>query len=185
MTKPPETPHTITPETPEKPEKPIKPITGKHVFWSLVVFFGVIIIVNGIMVYFATDTFTGIETENAYKKGLSYNDTLEDAARQHELGWQITITTTPHWQNVGQLTLTAINKHGHPLRALTGQVTFRRPTHEGHDRQFTLTEIAPGRYSTPTPLTLPGQWDMTINLGYNKQERFISKQRITVKGPQS
>ena len=62
-------------------------LTGRHVLIALVAFFGVMLIANGIFVYFAVATFSGGDTSNAYRKGLDYNETLAAAERQAERGW--------------------------------------------------------------------------------------------------
>ena len=49
---------------------------------ALIAFFGIMLIANGIFVYFAVATFSGGDTSNAYRKGLNYNDTLAAAELQ-------------------------------------------------------------------------------------------------------
>jgi nitrogen fixation protein FixH len=64
------------------------PITGRHVLYAMLIFFGVIFVVNGVFIYLARSTFTGVSTEDAYHKGLAYNDVIRAAGSQHTLGWQ-------------------------------------------------------------------------------------------------
>jgi len=49
-----------------------------------VAFFVVIAIFDGIFVYLATSTHSGVVTENAYQKGLNYNQYI-DAYNQQEI----------------------------------------------------------------------------------------------------
>ena len=63
-----------------------KPVTGRHVLMMMLGFFGVIFAVNGVFAFLAIDTFTGLETEQAYLKGLDYNRTLTAAAEQRTTG---------------------------------------------------------------------------------------------------
>jgi len=63
--------------------------------WVFFAMFAVIIAVNGVMVAFAFGTWTGLETDGAYEKGLSYNDTLEAARRQAALGWRSRSRSNP------------------------------------------------------------------------------------------
>ena len=60
-------------------------IEGRHVLMGLIAFFGVMLLANGIFVYFAVATFSGGDTSNAYRKGLNYNDTLAAAELQTRL----------------------------------------------------------------------------------------------------
>ena len=71
------------------PEPQSRPITGRKVLWMLLGFFGVMMAVNGIFVYLALSSFSGLETVNAYVKGLDYNATLRRGAAQKALGWQV------------------------------------------------------------------------------------------------
>ena len=51
-------------------------LTGAHVLAGLFAFFGVMLAANGVFVYVATTTFSGLSTDDAYRKGLSYNETI-------------------------------------------------------------------------------------------------------------
>ena len=51
----------------------MKELTGRHVLYMILGFFGVVLLANVVFVYLAMDTFTGLATEGAYVKGLSYN----------------------------------------------------------------------------------------------------------------
>ena len=64
-----------------------KGIEGRHVLIGLVAFFGVMLVANGIFVYYALETFAGGDTSDPYRKGMHYNETLAEAARQDERGW--------------------------------------------------------------------------------------------------
>ena len=58
--------------------------------WIPMIFVGgflVIAAVNGVMIWLAVDTFTGIATERHYEKGLAYNQALAAAEVQAALGW--------------------------------------------------------------------------------------------------
>ena len=62
-------------------------ITGRTVLLSLVAFFGVVFAVNGVFFWFASDSWTGLSTEDAYRKGIAFNDQLARADAQKRLGW--------------------------------------------------------------------------------------------------
>ena len=69
--------------------KPARPLTGKHVLAMFLAFFGVVIAVNMVMFRVATKSFSGIETDSAYRVGLAYNTELEAARQQAALGWAV------------------------------------------------------------------------------------------------
>ena len=53
--------------------------------YIFVVFMAGVFVVNGVMVYFALDTFSGLETRDAYRKGMQYNRNIEKARAQEAL----------------------------------------------------------------------------------------------------
>ena len=57
--------------------------------WTFVWGFVVILAANGIMVFFAFDSFTGISTDDAYRRGLGFNEQVEARQRAETLGWQV------------------------------------------------------------------------------------------------
>ncbi len=61
------------------------------IYWPYFIFgaFIIVLIVNVAYIFIAKDTWRGIFTENAYKKGLEHNKTLEKTAEQKKLGIQI------------------------------------------------------------------------------------------------
>ena len=65
---------------PQSQPTPARAVTGRKALWVLLGFFGVILAVNATFVYLAVSSFSGLETDNAYVKGLNYNTTLSRAA---------------------------------------------------------------------------------------------------------
>ncbi|MEX0814747.1 MAG: FixH family protein, partial [Dongiaceae bacterium] len=50
--------------------------------------------VNAALVYLALDSFSGLETEGAYRRGVAYDATLAAARAQGEMGWRVAIDAT-------------------------------------------------------------------------------------------
>lgn len=131
--------------------------------------FAVVIAVNAALVYFATSTFAGLETEGAYDKGLKYNQTLAAAEAQRALGW----TATAEVGAVGlpaqgsgrtaTLTVTLRDRHGGALGGLDVRAALTRPTIAGHDREVRLDHLGGGRYGATVDLPMPGQWDLRVD----------------------
>jgi nitrogen fixation protein FixH len=137
-----------------------RPLTwGPWVFFAM---FAVVLAANGVMVVFAYSSWTGLETQGAYEKGLAYNETLAAAREQAALGWQVGITLAPG--GAGQLRLEATfrDRNGRPLRLTAVTARLIRPTHSGHDLVLPLAELESGRYGAETIFPLPGQWDVRV-----------------------
>lgn len=68
-----------------------KELTGRHILLSVIAFFAVLFIVNGVFIYAAVTSFRGEDVERSYRQGLDYNQTLEARRQQADLGWQVTV----------------------------------------------------------------------------------------------
>lgn len=156
-------------------------ITGRHVLYGLLTFFGVILAANAVFIYLALDTFTGLSTENAYQRGVEYNKTLESRAEQRELGWRAAITFDETGGGAGVLRAALSNRAGMPIEDLrvTGQV--RRPTHAGNDQELVLTRSGDGVYSAELTLPGRGQWDVYLVAESRDGTRFEMEQRLWLK----
>ena len=135
-----------------------KPVTGKHVLIGMVSFFGVVMSVNFLFVYFAIDSWTGLTAHDSYRKGLEYNDTLADADRQANLGWQTAVS-----YDGDRLYIELTGPTGEPLLASDMSVLVRRPTHEGMDISLVMLVSGSG-YTAPLKLPEAGQWDIDVSI---------------------
>lgn len=129
-------------------------ITGRAVLLGLIAFFGVIIAVNLGLVYFALHSWPGLSTDDAYQKGLHYNDTLASAAKQSELGWQSVIRYAPKEG-------LAVDLHRHdgaPIPGLRVTARIERAVGEPMRHDVTFTEVMPGTYGSPLKLEKAGRW---------------------------
>jgi nitrogen fixation protein FixH len=133
--------------------------TGRRVLISMLSFFGIIFVVNGIFVYMAMTTWTGLSTENAYKKGIKYNETLEAARRQDSLGWQSKIMFA---KNSNSLVVQFKSRGGAPVAGLNIVGTAVRPTHEGYDQEMTFVESGRGAYTARVRFPLNGNWRIEL-----------------------
>ncbi len=132
-------------------------ITGWHVLGALCAFFAVIITVNAIFLSYALDTFSGIETRDAYRQGLAYNERISaDRAAAHR-GWSGTVglsdAGTPH------VVLRRLD--GEPLTGMVVTGKIGRPSTDRFDRPVTFTERSSGVYEAVDVTLAPGNWIVT------------------------
>ncbi|MEM8744520.1 MAG: FixH family protein [Pseudomonadota bacterium] len=157
-----------------------KPLTGRHVFLGLVGFFGVMLIANGIFLYYALGTFNGFETKNAYKRGLNYNARISADAAQSARGWQ---AVAGHDSGTGELLLEVRDRSGAGLAGLTISGEIRRPVTDREDQAVSFRETSPARYTAPAKLTA-GQWVLSVEMrepGAAGEPSFRLKKRLWVK----
>jgi nitrogen fixation protein FixH len=153
-------------------------ITGRHVLVSLVVFFGVMLIANGLFVYFALSTFTGSDSD-PYRRGLHYNDTLAAAERQTDKGWQSALSYDAAKR---RLLLGLTDSKSRPVTGLQIKAVVGRPVTDKEDRALDLQEQASGVYAAEIDLP-PGQWVIsaaTPDEPESGEPAYQLKQRLSV-----
>jgi nitrogen fixation protein FixH len=134
--------------------------------WLLSGLMLVVVAVNGVMIYLAVDTFTGLETPDYYRKGIHYNDDIEAARRQARLGWRAEVAFaadgTGRAAHEGRVTVDFSDRESRPVEGLEVKAMFVRPTQAGFDRTVTLAPDGDGRYAARIALPLPGQWQVRV-----------------------
>lgn len=160
--------------------KPVRPITGRKVLVALVAFFGVVIVVNGLFIFLSLDSFPGVETEDAYRKGLAYDRELADGAAQRARGWTVSIAWQAAGPARGHLAVAARGRDGEPIGALAVKVVFRRPIHAGEDREVALVEVGPGIYRADVVLPGPGNWEAVTRLSRAGLPDYVLRERLVV-----
>ena len=153
---------------------------GSWIPWIFVGCFGIVFLVNGIMVYVATTTWTGIAVNRAYDKGLTYNRNLEAAARQEALGWNVSLVTDVTADLAGKLEVALHDSDGAPLQRALVVVAFERPTHEGYDFAVELAPDGAGTYTAPFTAPLPGVWDLRL-VATRGTDRFVTTERVDIR----
>jgi nitrogen fixation protein FixH len=152
-------------------------------FWIPYVFFGmfgVIIAVNGALIYWATASWPGLSSDNHYERGLEYNEVLEAKRQQAALGWSIQADLGQPLDGKADLIVSLTGKTGQPLYADNVTAELRRPAVEGFDSRMQLVSLGEGRYRGEAELPQPGVWDLVL-LIERGADQHVSKQRLYVK----
>jgi len=150
------------------------PLTGRHVLAMIVAFFLAIFVVNGIFVYVSLNSHPGVISEDAYRKGLDYNRTLERADRQNARGWRTTVTL-----DGGFVAVALSDRNGAPLTGLAVRAEVRRPVHDRSDTSLVLRETAPGRYRAATALA-SGRWELRLTAAAQGLPDYLIDRSIMV-----
>ena len=146
-------------EIAEPSGSPRRRLQGRHVLMILVGFFAAIVVVDGFMIYKAVSTFGGLETTDAYRKGLNYNDRIERQAAQSASGWSDTVSV------VGEPAKLRVVLQGRDKEAVAGQalkVRVGRPATNRYDMNLDLIETAPGLYEAPLGDLAGGAWIVDV-----------------------
>ena len=136
---------------------------------------GIVVFVNGLMVWWALSTFPGVAALDVFDHSNSYDQVLAQAAKEGALGWSV-ISSADKQRPVVVLT----GADGQPLVGATVLAQARRPLGADMVTALTFTEAAPGRYVSVDALSAPGQWDLRLTIERNG-ETLHSTRRIVAK----
>lgn len=130
--------------------------------YGFVGFFFVVIAANATMVGVALDSWTGLRTEDAYQKGLEYDEVLAARKAQEALGWDVRADVETPGDLWARVEVALDDAEGRPLDADRVRIGFFRPTHDGYDRTATLERVGYGRFAGELKLPLAGQWELRV-----------------------
>jgi len=157
--------------------------TGRRPGWYIPYlffpFFGIVIAVNGVMLYFALSTFNGLETEDHFVKGIQYNRDIAGAKAQAERGWQVALDFESPAPGKGKVVLNLHDKFGNLLKDAKVRMKFIRPTVQGYDRTIQPEYAGDGRYVAALDLPLPGIWDVRFVVEHATGD-YQDQQRVWV-----
>jgi nitrogen fixation protein FixH len=162
------------------PQKKPRELTGRAVLAWLVAFFGVVFVVNGIMVRAATSTFGGVETSSSYKAGQMFEQEVARAGRQDARHWQIAGTLARDKGGEAVLDLTARDETGAPLTGLSAKARLAHPADERLDRDIALARIGAGEFKGAADAQA-GQWELIVDLYKGDDRVFRSRSKIVLK----
>lgn len=142
--------------------------------------FLVIIAVNGALIFFAQDTFSGLETENAYERGLDYNKALSAEVAQERLGWHDVAAISGEAGGQRTLHVRLTDRDGRPLNDLALDAHLVRPSSAGMDVTLSPKAIGDGIYEVEFTLPAPGQWDLRLvarrgDVAWQRSQRLFVK----------
>jgi len=155
-----------------------KPLTGRMVLFMLVVFFGVVFGVNGLLMRLAIQTLPGTEVDSAYSASLAYEKEIAAARDQDARAWKVNAHVQRGADGGATVQVEARDNKGLPMAGLTFQGRFERPTDRRADQPVGLTDLGGGVYRGSAALIAPGQWDLVLEGDAAGQRMFLSKNRV-------
>jgi nitrogen fixation protein FixH len=155
-------------------------LTGKHVLFCLLGFFGVVFAVNAALVKAATSTFGGVETSSSYKAGLMFEKEVVRAEQQDELRWQVDGKIARDKDGEAVLDISARDASGTPLTGITMQARLAHPADERLDHVIALNRTNAGLFHGAAQAQ-PGQWELIVDLYRGEARVFRSRSRVTLR----
>lgn len=157
-------------------------ITGRQVLIGMIAFFGVVFAVNGVFMFQALSTHTGVVANEPYRKGLTYNERIEADRQQSERGWSGEIALAPAEDGI---TITLADRNGRPLTGLALAARLGRPSTSEKDLQLALTEKSPGLYEARIATIERGTWQFDVEAkqltGHGDEIVWRARKRLWLK----
>ncbi len=152
-------------------------ISGRHVLYAFLAFFGLIFAVNGVFLYAAVGSFPGEETKKSYLQGLRYNDVLAERAADRALGWSATAGIARAGADA-RVAMDFAGADGRPLTGLTVKGVLKRPVEDGHDVALAFEPAGEGAYRAHVSAPAAGVWDLAVTAADADGNAFEVRKRL-------
>ncbi len=153
--------------------------SGRWIPWMFVLFFAVIFAVNGTMVWYALESWTGLDDAEYYNDGVTYDRNIDAERRAEALGWHADLKASRVDEATHELLLGVTDRDGRPVSDATIGARLRRPTQAALDTPLTFQPAAPGQYRARVALPAPGLWEAHIRVVRGKA-LFVVAQRFVL-----
>lgn len=148
--------------------------TGRHMWFVIGGFFGVVIAVNVGMAVVASTSWTGLVVQNSYVASQEFEDLRIAHEAQQAAGWQATFSHDP-----GIARLAIVDGAGRPVDLGTVTLKVNRPVGGHDDQTLTLEPARDGSYEGTLVLEA-GVWDALVEAPDTPEGPFELRQRFTV-----
>src|ERR1700687_199216 len=115
-----------------------KPLTGRKVLFMLLTFFGVVFVVNFLMMKLAIDTRPGTEVDSAYSASLAYENEIVAAHDQNARNWKVDAYVQRSPDGGATLQVEARDDSGKPMSGLKFQGRLERQPDRRADHPVAL-----------------------------------------------
>lgn len=124
---------------------------------------GLVVAVNGALVYFSVSSWTGLAVTKPYERGIRYNAVLAEQRRQDALGWYFEAAFRPSGEpGRGIVEVSVAGLDGLPLDGLSLEGRLVRPVEVLDDQPVEFRAAGAGRYVAAVTAPKAGQWDLKL-----------------------
>lgn len=160
---------------------PGRPITGRFVLVCLIVFFGLIIAMNLVMMKLAIETLPGTEVDSPYAASLAYGNEIEAARAQATRGWFVVAHVARDADGGASVRVEAKDREGKPLTDVVFTSRLERPADRRLDQPVELAAIGGAAYRGRVAQLAAGQWSLVLEGARNGERVFLSRNRVILK----
>lgn len=160
----------------DRPARP--PLTGRTIFWRMVAFFGLIIVVNAIMMTLAISTLPGTVTDSAYRSNQRFNEELAQARTRLALGWRVEAHVDRTAEGIAAVRVTLADRAGAPVEGHAVTARLMRPADPKADRTFEAVTARPGLFTGTAEGVSHGAYDLIIEARRDAELVYRSRNRV-------
>lgn len=153
-----------------------KEFTGRHMWFAVTAFFGVVIGVNVLMAVVSSTSWTGLVVQNSYVASQEFEDKRLAHEAQQAAGWDASFTYAD-----GRVELVVVDGAGEHVDLGTVSLKINRPVGGHDDKTLTLERGSDGRYAAALELG-NGVWDALVQAPETPEGSFELHKRFSVTG---
>jgi nitrogen fixation protein FixH len=132
-----------------------------YIPWLFVAAFVVVIAVNGVMIWFAVGSFSGLYADAAREQGLHYNETIAEQEARDALGWSVDAA----WHaGTRRLQVTLHHADGSALLGADIEAALIRPAEKRPPHPVAMGDHGGGQNAGYVSLPARGNWDLQIEI---------------------
>jgi nitrogen fixation protein FixH len=161
-------------ETPKRERR----LTGRAVFLTFVVFFGVIFTVNALMLTLALDTMPGLTTASSYQASQHFNRDLAAARERDARGWAMEAHADRDPAGFAAVTVSLRDPAGAPVEGVGVAARLEHPARRALDRALDMARSGTGRYAGTAADVPAGAHDLVVEVSRDGEMLFRSRNRI-------
>lgn len=152
----------------------IDPNRGKNLPWLIAAFFASFVLLLMGFGWLAFANKPSEVTENAYQKGLQYNQVLTKETQQRDEGWKTKIVLDDSYLRFRLRDAENTEASGAKVEAW-----LVRPSSQSMDQRFAMQEIGSGIYEARVNFPAKGLWEVHVTADY-KGSQIQASQNFTV-----
>jgi nitrogen fixation protein FixH len=145
---------------------------SRRSYWphAIIGFFGVIIVLNFVLLFLAVQGYGGLLDTHPYEKGLVYDEELEKLRNFRDAGWTLTLESQP-------MHVTLRYRAGAPVNGAHVRLTALRPDDTSADLREELQAESDGGYRGRLSLRA-GLWLLGIEIEHDGKKFSFKEQRV-------
>lgn len=159
---------------------PKRGLTGRGVFLILAGFFGLIFLVNALMVSIALDTMPGLTTDGGYRASQRFNRDLAAARERDARRWAVEARVARDATGSAAATVSVRDAEGAPVERVSIDARLEHPLRRAEDRRLDMARAGTGLYAGTAERVSPGAHDLVLEISRDGELLYRSRNRLVL-----